>query len=143
MKKSRFTETQIVKIQKEVESRRLVKEVCQEHGFSDATYFNWKNKYGGLEASDVKRLKELEDENWWITPERRTVLVCAEPVEWLASVIRCIAISLIHIEMSQLFSSCRKPTSAIRHMASGSCSRYCVDGATRGTTSAFIAFTAA
>jgi len=63
MKKSRFTETQIVKILKEVESGRLVKEVCREYGVSEATYYNWKSKYGGMEASDIKRLKELEDEN--------------------------------------------------------------------------------
>lgn len=63
MKKSRYTETQIVKILKEVEGGRLVKEVCREYGVSDATYYNWKSKYGGMEASDVKRLKELEDEN--------------------------------------------------------------------------------
>ena len=63
MKKSRFTETQIVKILKEVETGRLVKEVCREYGISEATYYNWKSKYGGMQASDIKRLKELEDEN--------------------------------------------------------------------------------
>ena len=63
MKKSRYTETQIVKILKEVEGGRLIKEVCREYGIADATYYNWKSKYGGMEASDVKRLKELEDEN--------------------------------------------------------------------------------
>lgn len=63
MKKSRYTETQIVKILKEVEAGRLVKEVCREYSISDATYYNWKAKYGGMEASDIKRLKELEDEN--------------------------------------------------------------------------------
>ena len=63
MKKSRFTETQIVKILKEVETGRLVKEVCREYCVSEATYYNWKSKYGGMEASDIKRLKELEDEN--------------------------------------------------------------------------------
>ena len=63
MKKSRFTETQIVKILKEVERGRLVKDVCREYGVSEATYYNWKSKYGGMEASDIKRLKELEDEN--------------------------------------------------------------------------------
>ena len=63
MKKSKFTESQIVKILKEVEAGRMVKEVCREYGMSDATYYNWKAKYGGMEASDVKRLKELEDEN--------------------------------------------------------------------------------
>ena len=63
MKKSRFTETQIVKILKEVETGKLVKEICREYGISDATYYNWKAKYGGMEASDIKRLRELEDEN--------------------------------------------------------------------------------
>lgn len=63
MKKSRYTETQIIKVLKEVEGGRLVKEVCREYGISDATYYNWKSKYGGMEASDIKRLKELEEEN--------------------------------------------------------------------------------
>ncbi len=63
MKKSRYTETQIVKILKEVEAGRLVKEVCREYGISDATYYNWKAKYGGMESSDIKRMKELEEEN--------------------------------------------------------------------------------
>jgi putative transposase len=63
MRKSRFSESQIVGILKEVEAGRQVKDVCREHGISDATYYQWKSKYGGMEASDVKRLKELEDEN--------------------------------------------------------------------------------
>ncbi len=63
MKKSRYSETQIIKVLKEVEGGRLVKEVCREYGISDATYYNWKSKYGGMEASDIKRLKELEEEN--------------------------------------------------------------------------------
>ena len=63
MKRSRFTEAQIVRILKEVEGGRMVKEVCREYGMSDATYYNWKAKYGGMEASDIKRLKELEQEN--------------------------------------------------------------------------------
>jgi len=63
MKKTRFTETQIVKILREVEGGRAVKDVCRENSISDATYYNWKAKYGGMEASDIKRLKELEDEN--------------------------------------------------------------------------------
>jgi len=63
MKKSRHSESQIIRILKEVESGRMVKEVCREYGISDATYYNWKSKYGGMEASDIRRLKELEDEN--------------------------------------------------------------------------------
>jgi putative transposase len=63
MKRSRFSETQIVKILKEAESGRQVKDICREYGISDATYYNWKSKYGGMEASDIKRLKELEEEN--------------------------------------------------------------------------------
>ncbi len=63
MKKSRYSETQIIKVLKEVEAGRQVKDVCREYGISDATYYNWKSKYGGMEASDVKRLKSLEDEN--------------------------------------------------------------------------------
>ena len=63
MRKSRFSETQIVRILKEVQGGRLVKDVCREHGISDATYYQWKSKYGGMEASDIQRLRELEDEN--------------------------------------------------------------------------------
>jgi len=63
MKRSRFPESQIVRILKEVEGGRMVKDVCREYGMSDATYYNWKAKYGGMEVSDVKRLKELEKEN--------------------------------------------------------------------------------
>ena len=63
MKKSRFTESQIVSILKEADSEMQVKELCRKHGISDATYYNWKAKYGGLDASELKRLKELEAEN--------------------------------------------------------------------------------
>ena len=63
MKRSRFTETQIIRILKEVEGGRTVKEVCRESGMFDATYYNWKAKHGGMTASDIKRLKELEQEN--------------------------------------------------------------------------------
>ena len=63
MRKSRFSEAKIVRILKEVEGGRLVKEVCREYGISDATYYNWKAKYGGMKVSDIQRLKELEKEN--------------------------------------------------------------------------------
>ena len=63
MKKSRFSESQIINILKEVDSGLKVEEVCRQHGISNGTYYNWKSKYGGMEASDVKRLRELEEEN--------------------------------------------------------------------------------
>ncbi|ATL45901.1 IS3 family transposase [Chitinophaga caeni] len=63
MKKTRFTETQIVSILKQQENGFATKDICREHGISEATFYNWKSKYGGMEASDVKRLKDLEEEN--------------------------------------------------------------------------------
>jgi putative transposase len=62
MKKTRFTETQIVAILKEADSGAPIKDVCRQHGISDATYYNWKSKYGGMEASDLKRVKDMERE---------------------------------------------------------------------------------
>lgn len=62
MKRTRFSETQIVAILKQADAGIKVKDLCREHGISEATYYNWKAKYGGLEASDLKRLKELESQ---------------------------------------------------------------------------------
>jgi putative transposase len=63
MKKTRFTETQIVKALKEYEGGRSLDDISRELGVSKATLYNWKAKYGGMESSDVKRLKDLEEEN--------------------------------------------------------------------------------
>ena len=63
MCKARFTESQIIAVIKAVEAGRTVKDVCREAEISEATYYNWKAKYGGMEASDIKRMKDLEDEN--------------------------------------------------------------------------------
>lgn len=63
MKKVRFTETQIISILRKKEAGKLVKDLAREHGISEATFYNWKAKYGGMEANEVKRLKDLEEEN--------------------------------------------------------------------------------
>ena len=62
MKKSKFTETQIVSVLKQVESGLKVDDVCRQFGISPATYYNWKAKYGGMEASELKRMKDMEAE---------------------------------------------------------------------------------
>ena len=63
MKKSKYTESQIFSILKEVESGIAVPEVCRKHGLSQATIYNWRAKFGGMDVSLMKRMRELEDEN--------------------------------------------------------------------------------
>jgi putative transposase len=63
MKKSRFSETQIISILNEAESGVKIQDLCRQHGISPATYYQWKSKCGGLGASELKRIKEVEAEN--------------------------------------------------------------------------------
>lgn len=63
MRKSRYSEEQIIRVLQEVESGRPVKEVCREYGIANQTYYSWKAKYGGMEVNEARRLKELELEN--------------------------------------------------------------------------------
>ena len=63
MRKSRFTETQIVAALKQLKAVMKAADLCRKHGISEATLYNWRAKFGGLEVSDLRRLRELEDEN--------------------------------------------------------------------------------
>ncbi|QSV45668.1 transposase [Geobacter benzoatilyticus] len=63
MKPRRFTEEQIIGILKQAQAGMKIVDLCREHGISDATFYTWRSKYGGMEVSEAKRLKQLEDEN--------------------------------------------------------------------------------
>jgi putative transposase len=63
MKKTRFTEVQIIGILNEQEQGMKVSDLCRKHGISEATFYNWKSKYGGMKVDELKRLRELEQEN--------------------------------------------------------------------------------
>ena len=63
MKRNQYTESQIIKLLKENESGRSAADICREHGVSQATFYNWRKKYGGMDVRQLSRLKELEEEN--------------------------------------------------------------------------------
>jgi len=63
MKSSRYTEEQIIGVLKQAEGGMKTAEICRQHGISSATFYKWKGKYGGLEVSEARRLRQLEDEN--------------------------------------------------------------------------------
>ena len=63
MKRSRFSDEQIIRILKEHQAGMTAAELCRKHGISDATFYKWRSEYGGMEVSEAKRLKALEDEN--------------------------------------------------------------------------------
>jgi putative transposase len=76
MKRSRFSEEQIIGILKEHQAGLSAAEICRKYGISDATFYNWRNKYGGMDVPDAKRLKALEDEN------RKLKKLLAESMRW-------------------------------------------------------------
>jgi putative transposase len=63
MKKSRYSQEQIIAVLKESQAGIPTAELCRKHGISDATFYNWRSRYGGMEVSEARRLKSLEDEN--------------------------------------------------------------------------------
>lgn len=70
--KKRFSEEQIIGVLKEYEAGKKTQDLCRQHGISDATFYNWKSKYGGMEVSDAKKLRAMEEEN------RKLKRMCAE-----------------------------------------------------------------
>jgi putative transposase len=85
MKKSRFSEQQIAFVLRQAEEGATVEEVCRKVGISEATYYNWRKKYGGLMPSEMKRLKQLEEENQRL---KKVVADLALDKEMLQDVIR-------------------------------------------------------
>jgi putative transposase len=63
MRRSQYSEEQIIAILKEAEAGKAIRQLCREHGITDQTYYRWKAKYGGLELSEARRLRQSEDEN--------------------------------------------------------------------------------
>lgn len=100
MKKSRYSDTQIVSILKEAEAGRPVKEICRKYGISSASYYNWKSKFGGLSVSELKRNRELETTRLLAKPSRlRTHRTWIRPAKVYWSRPSCYEISAIGLAM--------------------------------------------
>jgi putative transposase len=81
MKRSRFTDSQIIAVLKQAESGTPVPNLCREHGISSATFYKWRSKYGGMDTSLMTRVRELEDENRRLKKMYAEAQLCAELVK--------------------------------------------------------------
>lgn len=83
MKKSTFTPEQIARILKEFDQGKSVEQISRDHGVSKATFYKWRQRYGGLEASELKRLKELEEENSRLKRMYANLALDLEAAKWI------------------------------------------------------------
>jgi len=83
MKKSTFTPEQIARILKEFDQGKAVEQISRDHGVSKATFYKWRQRYGGLEASELKRLKELEEENSRLKRMYANLALDLEAAKWI------------------------------------------------------------
>lgn len=99
MKKSRFSDSQIIAILKQAEGGKPVPELCREHGFSSATFYKWRSKFGGMDASLMARLKELEL-NLRIKPKKRIVREKPQPLAVPEAINMCWSMDFMHDQLS-------------------------------------------
>lgn len=120
-----MTDTQIVAILKQAEAGTKVQDICREHGISNATYYQWKSKYGGLEASDLKRLKEIKAENSRLKRMYADLALENQAIKDLLGKLRRRPISAMPLGLSsrrgcQLRELCYRPALAARLVPAGS-----------------------
>jgi putative transposase len=101
MKRARFSEEQIITILKEAEGGAKVTELCRRHGISDATFYTWRSKYGGLEVSEMRRLRQLEEENWRLKSivARRCLKCCTKLSHSTVIATPCAWVSIARTQM--------------------------------------------